>query len=216
MISLFPVGVRCFACAAAGSLLFGCGSSGTQDNADRADSFTDILSEADRSQPSDLARHLEEGNLPSTATYQGVASARFEYIDNPKPDETERVFTGSADAALVADFENQTIRGRMANWEDGNPRTHDLRGEIVLSNGSVDLDEGTFSGLVTGNLERTELGQTGPIAPVNVLLDGNAEGEFYDSESGKAASRLEGGMDAGFVDSTGGSGQMTGGFVAGR
>ena len=206
-----PALKACLALAATTVLLSGCGSSDTETNFGRSESFTDILAEADRSRPSDLARHAREGTLPRTATYEGVAAADF------------GDFVGTAGATVVADFENETIRGEMTDWKDGSPRTHDLRGRVVLSNGSIDKTSGTFRGRVAGNLERTELARINPprletefFTPRVIVLDGTADGTFRDSLSGDAASHIEGGMTADFSDTLGGipSGQMSGGFYA--
>lgn len=213
MMKSISAGLQYLPLAVAGALLSGCGASGTERNADRTDSFTDILSEADRTRASDIARHIDDGTLQGTATYEGVAAANFGN------------FTGTADATFVADFDNQTIRGNMTRWEDGKPQTHNLRGQIALSNGTFERTggelDGTFSGLVTGNLERTRLAERDPETgetifsqPVTVVLDGVAEGAFFDSGSGAIASQLSGDMVADYADSEGRIGQMTGGFVA--
>ena len=204
-----PALKACLALAATTVLLSGCGSSDTETNFGRSESFTDILAEADRSRPSDLARHARNGTLPRTATYEGVAAADF------------GDFVGTAGATVVADFENETIRGEMTDWKDGSPRTHDLRGRVVLSNGSIDKTSGTFRGRVAGNLERTRRadGDSGGFStPRVIVLDGTAGGVFRDSESGDAASHIEGGMTADFSDTLGGisSGRMSGGFYAKR
>ena len=201
----------CLLIAATTSLLAGCGASGTATNYDRSGTFTDIVSEADRSRPADLSRHVGEETLSGTATYEGVAAAKF------------GSFTATADANLVADFDNGTISGNMTDWEDGSPQTHDLRGEIALSNGTLrdGLQDGTFEGLVSGNLERTRLAEIDPItgrtifySPEVLVLDGEAEGTFYDSMSGEPAKHVEGEMTADYVSTSGAIGRMIGGFVA--
>ena len=180
-----PALKACLALAATTVLLSGRGSSDTETNIGRSESFTDILSEADRSRPSDLARHARDGTLPRTATYEGVAAADFQGVVRERDPVTGEEFliyedfVGTAGATLVADFENETIRGEMTDWKDGSPRTHDLRGRVVLSNGSIDKTDGTFEGRVAGNLQRTELARIDPTrletefsTPRVIVLDG--------------------------------------------
>ena len=113
----------------------------------------------------------------------------------------------------------------MTDWKDGSPRTHDLRGRVVLSNGTIDKTDGTFEGRIAGNLQRTELARIDPTrletefsTPRVIVLDGAASGTFLDSQSGDAASHIEGGMVAVTSDTLGGipSGRMSGGFYAKR
>ena len=183
--------------------LSSCQNSGVENNFDRSGEYTDILSEIDRSNPTRLSEHIG-GTLQGSATYEGAAAADF------------GGFSGTADARLVADFDQESIRGRMTDWEDGDPLSHELRGEIVLHSGTFDRPDGeldgTFSAHVTGNIERSPVGLYDPAdPPVVVLIDGVAEGAFYNSQSGDIASHMVGTMDA-----FSGAGHMTGGFVAER
>ena len=204
------------------TMLAGCGGSGSSTNFERSGERTDILSEADRSAPSDLARHIEEGTLQGGASYEGVAAAEFIRSSDPLV-----AFSGTADARFVADFENQTISGRLTDWQDGSPLTHELQGEITLANGEFNRPEGeldgSFSGLVTGNLERARLAELNPetgrfdfFNPEVIIVDGVADGEFYDSQSGEAATHLSGGMTGSYSSSTELGGVMTGTFAAER
>ena len=206
----------CVALSIAVISVSGCGSSGVESNFDRSEEYTEILSEVDRSNPTDLSEHIGE-TLQGSATYEGVAVATFARF----PDSDFESFSGSADARLVADFDDESIRGRMTDWEDGDPLSHELRGEIVLSNGTFDRPggelDGTFSARVTGNIERSPIALFDPAdPPVVVLIDGVAEGAFYNSESGEIASHIVGTMADEFVDPFGNLGTMTGGFVAER
>lgn len=185
----------------------GCGGSGTDENFSRSDDYTDILSQADLSAPTALSEHIGR-TLQGTATYDGVAAAEFDG------------FTGTADAELVVDFDRESISGRMTDWVDGNPLSHELRGELVLSNGTLRPEgalDGTFAARVTGNLERSPLDLFNPDnVPVVLVIGGEAWGAFHDSESGEIASHVQGAMAGTAVATTGGEREMTGSFVAER
>lgn len=184
--------------------LSGCEHAGVQDNFDRSEDFTAMTSSIDWSAPSDLT------GIGGTATYNGAALATFrdvsDLIEHPK-------FTGTADVAMAVDFDNQTIAGTMSDWIDGDPRNYNLRGEVVLFDGTVDPN-GTFSTLMSGNLERTAVGADSTETPLLVVIGGGTAGALYDSLDGDRASHLAGEM-AGITESSDGtSGTMTGGFVA--
>lgn len=173
----------------------GCGSDAQETNFDRSDDFTEIASRIDTSAPSDVS------GLQGQATYRGVATADF------------GGFGGTADANLTANFKDRTISGNMSDWEDLDPANHKLRGEILLSNGTI-ADNGSFSTAMVGNIERTvRIGETNPAnVPVLKVFAGAADGQIYDSVTGETASHVIGA----FAGDASDGGTVSGQFVAGQ
>jgi hypothetical protein len=174
-------------------ILSGCGSDAQEANFDRSDLYTDIAGEINTNAPSDVS------GLQGQATYEGAAIADF------------GGFGGTADANLAADFKTKTISGNLTSWEDLDPLNYELRGGVTLTGGTIQ-DDGSFSTVVAGNIERTVVrGTTNPDnVPVLKVFAGTAEGQIFDSNQGAKASHLIGAFSATDV----GGGEVSGGFVA--
>jgi hypothetical protein len=182
-------------------LTSGCSTSSEnrEDNFDRSELFTDIISQTDLDALSDVS------GLEGSATYTGVAAANF------------GAFSGTSDATITADFDTNAISGSMTSWTDTDP-DYELRGQVLLSNGTIS-DDGSFASVMAGNIERRNLGSGGVIVDDVFVLDdavdlivfgGAAEGQIYDSIDGAAASNLIGEFNGLIV----GGGDVIGGFVA--
>lgn len=177
-------------CAA---LATGACTSGRQENLDRADLFTDIGTQTNRSAPSNVAGQTGQ------AVYTGAAFADF------------GAFTGTADASFTADFDTNVLSGQMTDWVDGDALNFTQNGRVTVS-GTI-ADDGSFAGQMSGNIQRVGIG---PISrsnpPDNYIFQGSSSGQFYDGINGAPAHTLQGG----FQTAAGGSFSVDGDFIASR
>lgn len=190
--------VRVLQIASVLALAVGC-SSTQEDNADRADDFTDLVSSANLTAPSDLS------GMQGEAVFNGAAVASF------------GDFGGTGDARITVNFSDRSLSGNLRNWSDLDPTNYEIDGEVVISNGVIQ-DGGTFAAQVAGNLERTARGpepQSPDGSPLIKVFAGTAEGAFYDSTSGSTASHVLGEFESVVVEGTDQS-PVSGSFVARR
>jgi hypothetical protein len=166
----------------------------------QSNQFSALNSQIDFSAPSSVA------TLSGVATYNGVAFVDFAIdADNPNGE-----FTGNADASLVADFDAQTVQGRLTGWEDLDPVNFDLQGQILLSNGRIEND-GQLAMSMSGNIQRTARQSGAPTAsPILLVFEGVSSGQIYDSVAGDEAALLRGSLDG--LDNQGR--EVSGNFVA--
>ncbi len=181
-------------------VLAACSNSGVEANFDRSSQATALTASADLSAPSNLV------GVTGQATYDGVA-----LVTLPAPGALS--YSTSADARLVADFDNQSISGNLTNWTDMFPLTHELRGSAVIFGGAIDPVAGTFDANLAGNLERKPRGvYDASDPPLNYVFNGAVTGTFHDSLAGDPHSHVLGTINAPLAGPF--PGVVTGGIVA--
>lgn len=206
------LGLACLALTA-------CENAASERSFDRFDTYSEVLSTAATRDVADLS------GLSGTATYEGIAVARFPAeVDPPPTDPSDpdsapdaRTFIADADVALVADFTGGTLSGEMTGWTPEDAGNFSMRGLVRVSDGRI-LPDGTFDALVTGSVERRmtarriqELADSDEEfdLPQNFLIGivAEATGIFHDSVDGQSASHIVGSVEGS---------NMSGSFVARR
>lgn len=169
----------------------GC-SSGVDENFERSEEFTTILSNTDLQAPSDL------GGLQGTAVFEGPGVLT---VDG---------FEATADTQLVADFDSATIAGSMTNFTDRDSRRFKLRGDVVIYDGAI-AGSGSFAAQMAGNLERRGF-QDVENSPELTVFSGTASGQLYDGLDGQSGTKAVGAIAGATID----GGSVEGSFVVQR